>query len=254
MWPTVALTALALAFGETPEQRLAIEDAQWANKTGYKSTLSPLAPYKSADQFNRTDGAVLERARNKVLTLKVIDDNVKPQMNCDETQTVVKFLEVEVSDQSFDPDTLKREARRLNSATRSKIWQSRMICGNTVGAESTGISGVDRKVTGHSVDLDGSSRCLFESGRVQNGKTVNEYKTEHCVDEPGVRVRRVKIGEIIREGAVAEHSQIKSYFTYKNQNCRWFQENSVHSGDAVTYQGIICETSTRSAWQVVDKF
>jgi hypothetical protein len=254
MWPSVALTVLALAFGETSEQRLEIENAQWANKTGYKSTLSPLAPYKTHEQYNRSDGVILERARDKVIKIKVIDDNLKPLMSCQDMGYVVKFLESEISDQSFDPDRLKREARRLNSVTRSRLWHTRMICGGLEGANNSAVSELDKSVTGHKVDLDSSSRCYFESGRKQQGNTVKEYKSEHCVDEPGVQVRRVNLGEVIREGAVASHTVIPSYFQYKNQNCRWFQENNVHSGDAVTYQGIICETSTKSAWQVIDKF
>ena len=254
MWPTVALTVIALAFGETPEQRLEIENAQWANKTGYKSTLSALAPYRTHDQYNRTDGAILERAREKVIKIKVINDDLKPVMSCTDMKYVVKFLESEISDQSFDPDKLKREARRLNSVTRSKIWHTRMVCGGLEGANNSDLPDVNKTVSGHSVNLDSSSRCFFESGKVQQGSQVKEYKTEHCVDEPGVSVRRVKLGEIVREGTVAEHSVIPGYFNYKDQKCRWFQENNVHSGDAVTYQGVICETSTKSAWQVIDKF
>jgi hypothetical protein len=79
-----------------------------------------------------------------------------------------------------------------------------------------------------------------------------------CSDVPEITIRRVRIGERIRESEVDMHTipAERPYFKYKNTQCRMFVERNTREGNLYTHQGVICRESTdpRAMWLVVDKY
>lgn len=89
-------------------------------------------------------------------------------------------------------------------------------------------------------------------------KTVRAETNMVCSDIPEIRVRPVRIGEVIWESEVDLHShpQEQKYFTYKRTQCRMFVERDAKDANLFTYQGVICRADTKpnSKWLVVDKY
>lgn len=79
-----------------------------------------------------------------------------------------------------------------------------------------------------------------------------------CSDLPDIRVRPVRIGEVVWESETDVHvnPDERPYFVYKNTQCRMFVERNSSDRNFFTYQGVICRlNATRnSKWQVVDKY
>jgi hypothetical protein len=89
-------------------------------------------------------------------------------------------------------------------------------------------------------------------------KTVRAETNMVCSDIPEIRVRPVRIGQVIWESEVDLHShpQEQKYFTYKRTQCRMFVERDAKDANLFTYQGVICkaDTNPKSKWLVVDKY
>ena len=98
-----------------------------------------------------------------------------------------------------------------------------------------------------------------DSGRIQilsraNGGRVTVEQNMVCNDQPEIKVRVVKRGEMVRESEVRPHPNFPKPFTYRTAQCRWFIEPEVHPGrDLLQRQGIICQVNGNE-WQVVDKW
>jgi hypothetical protein len=75
---------------------------------------------------------------------------------------------------------------------------------------------------------------------------VEVHKQTTAVEEPGVELRQVRIGDIVRAGHLNPHPVIKDEFVYMQSRCRWFR-------DLVQYQVIACQLQP-NVWQVIDKF
>lgn len=79
-----------------------------------------------------------------------------------------------------------------------------------------------------------------------------------CSDLPDIRIRPVRIGEIVWESEtdMHRHEQERRYFNYKQTRCRMFTERNAKDRNLYTYQGIICkaDTNPNGKWQVVDKY
>lgn len=79
-----------------------------------------------------------------------------------------------------------------------------------------------------------------------------------CTDFPDIRVRPVKIGEMVWESETDLHSipAERPYFNYKHTVCRMFVERNGQGQNLSIYQGIICRvnSSPYSMWQVIDKY
>lgn len=98
-----------------------------------------------------------------------------------------------------------------------------------------------------------------DSGRMQvlsragGGKLAVEQNMV-CNDQPEIKVRVVKRGEMVRESEVRPHPHFPKPFTYRTAQCRWFIEPEVRPGrDLLQRQGIICQVNGNT-WQVVDKW
>ena len=98
----------------------------------------------------------------------------------------------------------------------------------------------------------------LDSGRMQilsragGGKLAVEQNMV-CTDQPEIKVRVVKRGELVRESEVRPHPNFLKPFTYRTAQCRWFIEPEPRVGDLLQRQGIICQVNGPE-WQVVDKW
>lgn len=79
-----------------------------------------------------------------------------------------------------------------------------------------------------------------------------------CSDLPDIRIRAVRIGEVVWESETDMHrnEQERGYFDYKQTKCRMFTERNAKDRNLYTYQGIICRVNSipNSKWRVVDKY
>lgn len=102
-------------------------------------------------------------------------------------------------------------------------------------------------------------RSAVDSGRIQilsraNGGNLAVEQNMVCNDQPEIKVRSVKRGEMVRESEVRPHPNFPRQFVYRTAQCRWFIEPEVHPGrDLLQRQGIICQVNGNE-WQVVDKW
>ena len=79
-----------------------------------------------------------------------------------------------------------------------------------------------------------------------------------CSDLEEIRIRPVRIGEVIWESETDLHRvpEERKYFDYKATQCRLFTERNVKDKNFYTYQGVICKVNStpNSKWRVVDKY
>jgi hypothetical protein len=80
-----------------------------------------------------------------------------------------------------------------------------------------------------------------------------------CSDFPEIRVRPVRIGEVIWDSETDVHTipTERPYFWYKGTACRMFIERATVNGNLMMYQGIICRQQGDgwpTKWIVVDKY
>ncbi len=102
--------------------------------------------------------------------------------------------------------------------------------------------------------LEPRSDCTYESETTVNNRgSVTTRQTERCVEEPGVDVPRLRIGDIVRSNQLLQHPVIKIDFYYRGINCRWFAQAQTANSDLVQYQGIACEVQP-NVWRIIDKF
>lgn len=98
-----------------------------------------------------------------------------------------------------------------------------------------------------------------DSGRIQilsraSGANLAMEQNMVCNEQPEIKVRTVKRGEMVRESEVRPHPHFLKPFAYRTAQCRWFIEPEVHPGrDLLQRQGIICQVNGNE-WQVVDKW
>lgn len=79
-----------------------------------------------------------------------------------------------------------------------------------------------------------------------------------CSDLPEIRVRPVKIGDLVFESETDLHT-IPAYrkpFQYKRSVCRMFAERDARNQNLMLYQGVVCRVDNmpNSKWRVIDKF
>lgn len=99
----------------------------------------------------------------------------------------------------------------------------------------------------------------LDSGRIQilsraSGGNLAVEQNIVCTDQPEIKVRVVKRGELVRESEVRPHPNFPKQFKYRTAQCRWFIEPEVSPGrDLLQRQGVICQVNGNE-WQVVDKW
>ena len=98
----------------------------------------------------------------------------------------------------------------------------------------------------------------MDQGRTQvlnraNSRDVTVENNMVCTDQPIPQIRRVQVGDMVKESEVQPHRNYPNPFVYRNATCRWFNEPEVTVGDLLNRQGIICRMHD-DEWQVVDKW
>lgn len=102
--------------------------------------------------------------------------------------------------------------------------------------------------------LEPRSDCTYQiETTVVNNKTVITRQTEKCVEEPGIEIPKLKIGDVVRSNQLLRHPVIDIDFYYKQTKCRWFAQAHTVQKDLVQFQGIACEVQP-NVWRIVDKF
>lgn len=120
-------------------------------------------------------------------------------------------------------------------------------------AEGTGVSKNEGDACRQALDI-GNGRVLAEVEPSQ----VSADTQMVCSDVPDIRIRQVRIGEVVWESEtdMHRHEQERRYFDYKQTKCRMFTERNAKDRNLYTYQGIICKVDSlpNSKWRVVDKY
>jgi hypothetical protein len=120
-------------------------------------------------------------------------------------------------------------------------------------AEGTGLGPTEGAACARAMDIS-NGRVLAE---VEPSAITSDTQMV-CSDLPEIRIRRVRIGEIIWESEtdMHRHEQERKYFDYKQTKCRMFTERNAKDRNLYTYQGIICKADTNpmGKWRVVDKY
>jgi hypothetical protein len=118
---------------------------------------------------------------------------------------------------------------------------------------------------GSGIGKDEGSACV-QAMDVSQGRVLAEVEPSQvtsdtqmvCSDLPDIRIRPVRIGEVIWESEtdMHRHEQERKYFDYKQTRCRMFTERNAKDRNLYTYQGIICKVNStpNSKWRVIDKY
>lgn len=98
----------------------------------------------------------------------------------------------------------------------------------------------------------------MDAGRAQmlsraDPKNLSVETNVVCDDRPEIRVKNVRVGDLVRESEVRPHPNFPKSFIYRGAQCRWFIEPLHRNQDLLQYQGIICQNSGPE-WRVVDKW
>jgi hypothetical protein len=119
--------------------------------------------------------------------------------------------------------------------------------------EGTGVGATEAEACARALDLSRGSMLKEVSP-----KRIIADNQMVCSDRPDIRVRPVRIGELIYQSEVDMHSipAERKMFWYKRTQCRMFVERDSKNANLWLYQGIICQTgsSPDSKWQVIDKY
>ena len=83
--------------------------------------------------------------------------------------------------------------------------------------------------------------------------TINVEQDMVCSDEPAIQIRKVGVGEHVKESELTPHPNFPKPFKYRGTACRWFIEPEGRSGDLIPKQGVACRIQDND-WQVVDKW
>jgi hypothetical protein len=120
-------------------------------------------------------------------------------------------------------------------------------------AEGTGVAKTEANACKSALDI-GNGGILSEVEPSQIGADTQMV----CSDLPDIRIRAVRIGEVVWESEtdMHRHTQERKYFDYKQTKCRMFTERNTKDRNLYTYQGIICKVDSlpNSKWRVIDKY
>ena len=79
-----------------------------------------------------------------------------------------------------------------------------------------------------------------------------------CSDLPEIRVRPVRIGELVLESETDLHTipEYRRPFMFKRSTCRMFAERDAQNQNLMLYQGVVCRVDNmpNSKWRVIDKY
>lgn len=161
-------------------------------------------------------------------------------IDCNNKDYITGILESRVGKLPQQPEQLPSDQRRLNSVARVKIWSLRTYC---PGIYNGPVITSNAKFNPQTLPERFEERFESRTTAMPNGQ-IESYRKSVRVEEPGIELKQVRLGEIVRE----EHLlPIKlPALTYNQTHCRWFK-------DVAQFTVIACQLQT-NVWQVVDKF
>jgi hypothetical protein len=125
------------------------------------------------------------------------------------------------------------------------------IDNNWQTAEGIGIAKTEQEACIRANDIQRSSLLVEVTGVSADNQMV-------CSDFPEIRVRPVKIGEVVWETETDLHTipTFQKTFTYKRSLCRLFAERDIRNQNLMLYQGVVCriDNMANSKWRVIDKY
>jgi len=161
-------------------------------------------------------------------------------IDCNNKENITNVLESRVGKMPQQPEQLASDQRRLNNVARVKIWSLRTYCPGTYNGP---VVTSDARFAPQALPERFEERFESRTTAMPNGQ-IETYRKSVRVEEPGIELKQVRLGEIVRE----EHLlPIKlPSLTYNQTQCRWFK-------DVAQFTVIACRIQT-NVWQVVDKF
>ena len=154
---------------------------------------------------------------------------------------------------SAGPTDLQQLVSSEGSGKRCVIRYRVNIDDEWVTAEGVGQGATEAEACGRAIDYKNGT-ILAEVAP----KRVTADTQMVCTDLDDIRIRPVRIGEVIWESEtdMHRHPDERKYFTYKATQCRMFTERNAKDRNLYTYQGVICknDSSNRAKWRVVDKY
>lgn len=127
------------------------------------------------------------------------------------------------------------------------------VDGNWQTAEGIGYGATEPVACAQALDISRGS--VLEEVTPQRVRADSQMV---CSDLPDIRVRPVRIGELIYQSEVDVHTlpAERKMFWYKRTQCRMFVERDTKNANLWLYQGVICQTGSGpdSKWRVIDKF
>lgn len=163
-------------------------------------------------------------------------------LDCNNKDYIFTVLENRVGKVAIQPETLSYENQKINSAARVKIWALRTYCkGNYHGHVVTNQGNLNTQALPERAEEQFESKTIKHS----NGRVETQLKSTR-VEEPGLEVKQVVLGQLVREQHLLPLPTKLPDLTYNNLQCRWFK-------DLAQYNVIACLVQN-NVWQVVDKF
>lgn len=164
-------------------------------------------------------------------------------LNCGDKDLITGYLQRYVGAEPRQPETLAPTERQVNSAARTKIWQLRTYCGSPLTVNPVQTSAGSQNVQ----TLPERFTERFESGTVRTESgNVQTYTRSTRVEEPGIEIRQVSLGEMVRPEHLRPFPVVMPKFVYNVSACTWYL-------DLAQYRVIACEIRP-NVLQVIDKF
>lgn len=193
------------------------------------------------------------QAQNNTVTIVQVNNNPMANrltyeqinsigLDCNNKDYIFTVLEQRVGKVAIQPETLSMENQQINRAARVKIWALRTYCpGNYTGPIVTHQGNLNTQA------LPDRAEEQFESKvtRHSNGQ-IETRTTSTRVEEPGLEIKQVALGQLVREQHLLPLPTKLPDFTYNQFQCRWFK-------DLAQFNVIACQVQ-HNVWQVVDKF
>lgn len=164
-------------------------------------------------------------------------------LNCTDRELITAHLQRYVGTEPRQPERLSIEEQRVNSVAKTKIWQLRTYCGTTLGVTPVPVSSTSVNVQA----LPGRYSEQFETTTTKRTDGSIETAARSVrVEEPGLELKQVAIGEIVRPEHLRAFPVKMPKFVYNLSACTWYL-------DLAQYKVIACEVKP-NVLQVVDKF
>jgi hypothetical protein len=164
-------------------------------------------------------------------------------LSCKDQELITTYLQKHVGTEPRQPERLSIEEQRLNGVARTKIWQLRTYCGTPLGVTPVPVA----QSGGNTQSLPARYTEQFETTTTKRTDGSIETAARSVrVEEPGLELKQVVIGEIVRPEHLRAFPVKMPKFVYNLSACTWYL-------DLAQYRVIACEVKP-NVLQVVDKF